>query len=151
MTTATTCADCGLAYMPSEPGDRRQHAAYHSRQIDILKRFPYYVAGYARREALKGSWRGVDDDYPARVERVILAHWSRSIDAADGAWRQHPCLARYRRAWLAGTDHVYPKDYPKAVAQLIQRYGAEPSPCLPPGCSYWRTGRVNQGRANMPW
>ena len=131
------CTICGMSYCPDLAEDRRQHdrkcCAAQAARNALADTLPFDLPlSYQAREEMK---RDLSGGSVTHMERVMLAHFARSLAAADYNVRQHPSWLRYARAYLANPS-LGQRCGMESLEALKARYGTEEGSCLA-DLSYW--------------
>jgi hypothetical protein len=132
-----TCPTCGLTYVPTIAADRRVHNKLHRLRVTARDR----LAGigpvplpmnYHDREALKR------DQGDKQLLHSMWSHFARSLEAWDYDLERHSSWPCYARAYLAAQRTRLLELDESEYQRLCAQFGAEASPALPAGRSYWR-------------
>ena len=131
-----TCPTCNLTYVPEVVEDRRIHAKLHRHAVSARDQLakvgplPRSI-NYGDREELK---RG--QGYK-QLLHVMWSHFARSLEACDYDLERHPVWPHYARAYLAAHQTRLAELNPLQYQRLCAQFGAEASPHLKEGESYW--------------
>lgn len=133
------CKTCDYPYLPKTVKNNRKHLVLHRAALEARKALAGTGPGplpltYGAREALKAPQRDVDA--LAYAENSMWSRFARSLSAANYALDTHPTWQRYARAYVA-QPHIRETWGDAITDRLVTKFGAEPSPFLPNGYSYW--------------